>query len=76
MVAFIPIPPEMISSAIDDEFRESEENPPVLTDREIAEFSSLHTKIMQLAEVYLAYTMARSSRARTGLATWQLKLNL
>ncbi len=63
MVAFVPIPPEMMSAAIDEETRENEEAPEVLTDNEIAEFSSLHTRIMQLAEVYLAYSMARSPTA-------------
>ncbi len=58
MVAFVPIPPEMMSAAIDNETTENEEIPEVLTDNEIAEFSSLHTRIMQLAEVYLAYSMA------------------
>jgi hypothetical protein len=61
MVAFVPIPPEMMSSAVDEEVNESEEAPEVLTDNEIAEFSSLHTRIMQLAEVYLAYSLACAS---------------
>jgi hypothetical protein len=61
MVAFVPIPPEMMSSAVDEEVSESEEAPEILTDSEIADFSSLHTRIMQLAEVYLAYSVARAS---------------
>jgi hypothetical protein len=63
MVAFVPIPPEMMSAAIDEEPTQTEEIPEVLTDNEIAEFSSLHTRIMQLAEVYLAYSMACSPTA-------------
>jgi len=61
MVAFVPIPPEMMTTAIDEETLESSEAPLVLSDGEISEISSLHTKIMQLAEVYLAYTVAQSS---------------
>jgi hypothetical protein len=61
MVAFVPIPPEMMSASIDEETLESSEAPLVLSDGEISEVSSLHTKIMQLAEVYLAYTVAQSS---------------
>lgn len=61
MVAFVPIPPEMMTTTIDEETLESSEAPPVLSDGEISEVSSMHTKIMQLAEVYLAYTVAQSS---------------
>ncbi len=61
MVAFVPIPPEMMSASIDEEPPESSEAPLILSDGEISEVSSLHTKIMQLAEVYLAYTVAQSS---------------
>ncbi len=61
MVAFVPIPPEMMTITIDEEVPESSETPQVLSDGEISEVSSLHTKIMQLAEIYLAYTVAQSS---------------
>ena len=61
MVAFIPVPPEMMTNTIGDEILENSEMPPVLSDYEISEMSSLHTKIMQLAEVYLAYTLAQSA---------------
>ncbi len=58
MVAFIPIPPDVMHRVVE----ESEvDSPPVMTDTEIADVSSLHTKIMQLAEVYLAYELAKSS---------------
>lgn len=60
MVAFVPIPPDTLHSAIDVE-EEAGDAPKALTDSEIAEVSSLHTKIMQLAEVYLAYSLAKSS---------------
>lgn len=55
MVAFIPVPPEMMTSTIDEEIQVNSEAPPVLSDYEISEISSLHTKVMQLAELYLAY---------------------
>lgn len=60
MVAFVPVPPDAIGGAVDASEPESE-TPPVLSDSEIAEVSSLHTRVMQLAEVYLAYSLARSS---------------
>ena len=65
MVAFIPVPPEMMSSTMDDEVTTSTESPQVLSDYEISEISSLHTKVMQLAEIYLAYSLARSSAVDT-----------
>jgi len=61
MVAFVPIPPETVSIPDTSEHSEDSEAPAVLSDSEIAEFSSYHTKIMQLAEVYLAYSLAGSS---------------
>jgi len=61
MVAFVPVPPEMMASTINDEMLENSEIPTVLSDFEISEMSSLHTKIMQLAEIYLAYTLAQSA---------------
>jgi len=61
MVAFVPIPPDCTESAIGD-FGDSElENPPVLNDSEIGEISFLHTKLMQLAEIYLAWSMANAT---------------
>jgi hypothetical protein len=58
MVAFVPIPPDVMHTVIDESDTESL---PVMTDSEIADVSSLHTKMMQLAEVYLAYELAKSS---------------
>src|SRR3989454_7591931 len=58
MVAFVPIPPDVMHTVIDEGDAES---PTVMTDSEVADVSSLHTKMMQLAEVYLAYELAKSS---------------
>lgn len=59
MVAFLPIPPEGGGALIDEQ--EASDYPQVASDQEVAEVSSVHTKIMQLAEVYLAYSLAGSS---------------
>jgi hypothetical protein len=59
MVAFVPIPPEGAGGAVDQP--EGAEFPHVASDEEISQISSIHTKIMQLAEVYLAYSLASSS---------------
>ncbi len=61
MVAFVPIPPDSIGMAIDDEEDTMLTTPPAFSDNEISEISSLHTKLMQLAEIYLAYSLAKSS---------------
>jgi hypothetical protein len=63
MVAFVPIPPERADDAIDrDEAVEADGGAPLsITDQELGEISSIHTKVMQLAEVYLAYSMATGS---------------
>jgi hypothetical protein len=61
MVAFVPIPPDSMQETVDEYESESSDNPQFMTDAEIAEMSYLHTKIMQLAEVYLAYNLAKSS---------------
>ncbi len=58
MVAFVPIPPDVMHTVVEETEADS---PPVMTDTEVADVSSLHTKIMQLAEVYLAYEIAKSS---------------
>lgn len=58
MVAFVPLPPDVMQINIDTEENESITS---MSDSEIAEVSSLHTKIMQLAEVYLAYSLANAS---------------
>ena len=58
MVAFVPLPPDVMQINIDTEENDSIT---VMSDSEISQVSSLHTKIMQLAEVYLAYSLASSS---------------
>lgn len=58
MVAFVPLPPDVMQINLDTEENESIT---VMSDFEIAQVSSLHTKIMQLAEVYLAYSVANAS---------------
>jgi hypothetical protein len=58
MVAFVPIPPDVMHIVIDEDDAES---PTVMADSEVADVSSLHTKMMQLAEIYLAYELAKSS---------------
>lgn len=60
MVAFVPIPPDAVGGVTEGSEPDAE-TPPVLSDSEIAETSSLHTRVMQLAEVYLAYSLARAS---------------
>jgi hypothetical protein len=65
MVAFVPLPPETIAVPETTENSEDNESPSVLTDSEVAEFSSYHTKIMQLAEIYLAHSLAASSSVDT-----------
>ncbi|MCP1662465.1 hypothetical protein J2T61_001145 [Methanocalculus sp. AMF5] len=63
MVAFVPIPPDVMHVEDDD----SDDVPQVLSDTEVGELSSLHTKIMQLAEIYLAYSLANSGIDRPRL---------
>jgi hypothetical protein len=59
LVAFIPVPPEFAGTLVDED--EGAEGPRILSDQEVAQVSSLHTKVMQLAEVYLAYTLVKGS---------------
>ncbi len=59
MVAFVPIPPDVMHGVTEQD--EANETPIFRSDSEIAQVSSLHTKIMQLAEIYLAYDLAKSS---------------
>jgi HAD superfamily hydrolase (TIGR01509 family) len=58
MVAFVPLPPDVMEIGSEDADIESIS---LMSDSEISQVSSLHTKIMQLAEVYLAYSLASSS---------------
>ena len=57
-VAFVPLPPDVMEIGSEDAESESIT---LMSDSEISQISSLHTKIMQLAEVYLAYSLAASS---------------
>jgi hypothetical protein len=59
VVAFVPIPPEFASIGVDDD--PDAESPRSVSDQEIGQITSLHTKIMQLAEVYLAYSLVKGS---------------
>ena len=58
MVAFIPIPPEAMHDYTEDINLESM---PMYSDSEISQISSLHTKIMQLSEIFLGYSLTTSS---------------
>jgi len=62
MVAFVPLPPDVMEIGSEDAESESIT---LMSDSEISQISSLHTKIMQLAEVYLAYSLAASSTIDT-----------
>jgi hypothetical protein len=57
MVAFVPIPPEFAPVATDGD--PLAEAPQSVSDKELSQISSLHTKVMQLAEVYLAYSLVK-----------------
>lgn len=57
MVAFLPLPPDQIEISAEDTNTEGK----MYTDSEIKELSSIHTKIMQLAEVYLAWSQIQGS---------------
>jgi hypothetical protein len=59
VVAFIPVPPEYASITVEED--EGLESPRTVSDQELSQISSLHTKVMQLAEVYLAYNLVRGS---------------
>lgn len=56
MVAFIPLPPDQLEVSVE---RSEEGRDVYYTDAEVRELSGLHTKVMQLAEVYLAYSVVR-----------------
>ena len=57
LVAYVPVPyaeaGDITDAAYRDEF--------IVDDRSKINLSSIHTRLMQLAEIYLAYQMARSS---------------
>ncbi|MBS3110836.1 hypothetical protein J4435_01945 [Candidatus Woesearchaeota archaeon] len=55
MVAFVPLPPDVMQINIDPD---AHDEISVMDDAEISQVSSMHSKIMQLAEIYLAYSQA------------------
>ncbi len=55
MVAYVPVPFAQLAEAI------GEKEDFLLSDQDRINLSSVHTKLMQLAEVYLAYNVATSS---------------
>lgn len=57
LVAWVPIP-----FARMDEVDQGTEEAFIYTDDERVNLSNVHTRLMQLAEIYLAYNMVRSSR--------------
>src|SRR5258708_37191414 len=57
MVAYVPVPfAEIADVANPDRLQDF-----VVTDQDKIDLSNIHTSLMQLAEVYLAYEMARST---------------
>ena len=57
IVAYVPIPYAEAGDVIDSNYREEF----VVDDRNKINLSNIHTRLMQLAEIYLAYQMAKSS---------------
>jgi len=57
IVAYVPVPYAEAGDITDAGYREEF----VIDDRSKVNLSSIHTRLMQLAEIYLAYEMARSS---------------
>jgi len=64
VVAFIPVPIEFGNVLVSEGPEVNPEGgiPAPLSDREAANLSRLDSKVMQLAEVFLAYSLARSGR--------------
>ena len=63
MVAFIPIPPEAGEAIVEGQPSDDSAAPPPLaiSDRDVAAFASMHNRVMQLAEIYLAYSLVKGS---------------
>ena len=59
-VAFIPVPPEASLSLTDEAAEAEASNLLPGSDKDSFELTSMHNKIMQLAEIYAAYDLARS----------------
>lgn len=57
IVAYVPVPYAEAGDVIDSNYREEF----VVDDRNKINLSNIHTRLMQLAEIYLAYQMAKSS---------------
>lgn len=57
LVAYVPVPYAEACDVTDSAFREEF----IVDDRSKINLSSIHTRLMQLAEIYLAYQMARST---------------
>ncbi len=57
MVAFIPIPPEAGGDIVESAPEAGQHEAQALSDRDVAEFTSMHNRVMQLAEVYLAHSL-------------------
>jgi len=60
-VTFIPIPPEAAHYAIEESLN-GETPPEALSDRELRELLIIHHRLMELAEVYAAYDLARATQ--------------
>jgi len=57
LVAYVPVPYAEAGDVTDSGYQEEF----IVDDRDKINLSSIHTRLMQLAEVYLAYQMAKSS---------------
>jgi len=57
IVAYVPVPYAEAGDVIDSNYREEF----VVDDRNKINLSNIHARLMQLAEIYLAYQMAKSS---------------
>lgn len=57
MVAYVPVPLAQINDVLSDNF----EDQFLFSDEDKINLSNIHSKIMQLAEIYLAYNVASSS---------------
>lgn len=72
MVAFLPVPPDQLNRVMES----SDENGGQLfTDSEIRQLGGIHTKIMQLAEVYLGYSQVQSDIEHPRLLLMDLSLS-
>lgn len=56
MVAFLPMPPDQLISSVEGGSGSDQR----FTDAEVRNLSSIHSRVMQLAEIYLAYSQTQS----------------